>query len=327
MRIRDRIQRLGVRLGFFDRSEVINRCGIELSEPRDDLKGVFLLNGTRMSEYDLVWRHLRANYVIVLTHYWALLDYILEGYRSRSHLIDCVVSPDPETDKLLNFAPVFRSNSVDLLVDDELWPRMNLNRDITIMDSVSVPWPLKRSLRWFEETRRFLDRAGEGCAVYKIKREPGEKEDSECHREYERFRTLVDSDNRFEIKCEVDHQELVELYNRTRALYHPSSSEFGSRCVIEAMYCGAWVIVEPFAWTNGASAIPEVQKLVQIQEGLHFIPSKPLPDVRMWQTARSVRSKLMEFLQLNHRINPEIKSFTMYSHVRIDSKTLAQKAY
>ena len=141
--------------------------------------------------------------------------------------------PTQRYDARLGFAPVYRSNGMDLLVDDTLWPLLELPRDIDVVDSTSVPWALKRPLFWLAEVQRHLDRAGGGRAVYLTKREPGDKEDAACHRDWERFRAEVDRDDRIEVRVRSSLDDVVQLLNRTRFLFHPSTSEFAPRAVIE----------------------------------------------------------------------------------------------
>lgn len=308
-------------IGLADRAATINRCGIALTEPDGNKKGVFLLNGTRLTDFDLVWRRLRQRYVIVLTHHWALQDYLLREYNKRARRFDCVISPNEECDRLLSFAPIFRSNSVDLLVDDQMWPRLNGVRDIDVVDSVAVPWLLKQPIKWLDEVQRHLDRKGAGRAVYVLKRAPNAKEDDECRRQFDLFRRRLSADARIELRIGVEQREMCEIYNRAKVIYHPSNSEFGCRSILEAMYCGAWAVVEPYDWARAASTDSRIQALVRVQQGLDPLPTGELPDIRQWMTANGVRTRLIEFLGRTHDVSATLRPFTMFSHVHIHSTT------
>lgn len=314
-------KRISFGLGLGDRAAAINRCGVALTEPLENNKGIFLLNGTRLMDFDLIRRYLRERYVIVLTHHWAIQDYILREYKKRKAWFDCVVSPNEECDRLLGFAPVFRSNTVDLLVDDQLWPRRNLVRDIDVVDSVAVPWLLKQPIKWLDEVQRRLDRSGTGRAVYVLKREPNSKEDDECRHQFDIFRQRLAADARIEIRIGVEQQEMCEIYNRAKVIYHPSNSEFGCRSILEAMYCGVWPVIEPYEWSKAASTNSHIQALVHVQKGLESLPIGDLPEIRQWQTASGIRTRLIEFLRRTHDVSAIVKPFTMYSHVHIHSIT------
>ena len=113
---------------------------------------------------------------------------------------------------------------MDLLVDDTLWPLLDLPRDIEVADSTSVPWALKRPLRWLSEVQTHLDRVGGGRAVYLTKREPGEKEDAACHRDWERFREEVERDDRIDLRIRSSLEDVVQMLNRAKYLFHPSTA-------------------------------------------------------------------------------------------------------
>lgn len=312
---------MALRAGFGDRDAVVNRCGIKLSEPDGSSKGIFLLNGTKLPDFDLVSGYLRDRYVIVLTHHWKILDYILAEYRKRAGQFDCVVSPNGEFDRILDFAPPFRSNTVDLLVDENQWPRLKLDRDIDVVDSVSVPWALKQPLKWLDEVQRYLDRQGSGRAVYLMKREPGVKEDEECRLLFREFKRKVAEDKRIELCIGVEQSEMVNVYNRAKIIYHPSNSEFGCRAILEAMYCGARPVLEPYDWAKAAAIDGNIMSEIRVQGGLNPFPEAGMPDIRQWLTAGGLREKLAAFLACSHKVNTRITSFTMFSHVYIDTAT------
>jgi hypothetical protein len=294
-------------------------AGEVLSPPAGDAKGIFLVNGTRLRFYEAVAERVRAEHAAVLIHFWEVGPARLAEYRRAAPLVDAVVSPGPAYDRQLGFAPIYRANGMDLLVDDTLWPLLDLPRDVEVADSTSVPWALKRPLRWLEDVQARLDQVG-GRAVYLTKREPGEKEDAACHRDWERFRTLAARDERIEVRVRSSLEDVVELLNRTRFLYHPSTSEFAPRALIEALYCGCVGVAGPFPWVETVSVHPEVRARVLVRERLADLPEHEVVDIRRWQTARGLRAGLVDFLTARgHHVNPEVAAFSMFSSKRIDA--------
>ena len=256
----------------------------------------------------------------VLIHFWEIGPERLTQYRRAAPLVDAVVSPNAEYDRCLSFAPIYRSNGMDLLVDDTLWPLLDLPRDIEVADSTSVPWALKRPLFWLSETQTHLDRVGGGRAVYLTKREPAEKEDAACHRDWERFRTEVERDDRIELRIRSSLDAVVQLLNRTKYLFHPSNSEFAPRAMIEALYCGAVGVAGPFAWVTTVSTRPEVRERVVVREQLVDLPEHDVVDIRRWQSARTLREGLVDFLvDHGHRVNSAVGTFSMFSSKRVDA--------
>ena len=142
-----------------DEAAAFGAAGTVLAPPEGDAKGIFLVNGTRLRFYEPVADKIRAEYAAVLIHFWAIGSQRLAQYRRAAPLVDAVVSPNGDYDARLSFAPIYRSNGMDLLVDDTLWPLLDLPRDIEVADSTSVPWALKRPLFWLSETQAHLDRA------------------------------------------------------------------------------------------------------------------------------------------------------------------------
>jgi hypothetical protein len=293
-------------------------AGEVLSAPVEDVKGIFLVNGTRLRFFEPLADTIRADYATVLVHFWAIHESRIAEYRHAAGLFDAVVSPNAEYDARLGFAPVYRSSGMDLLVDDTMWPLLALPRDIEVVDSTSVPWALKRPLGWLSEVQAHLDRRGGGRAVYLTKREPGEKEDAACHRDWERFRAAVDDDERIELRIRSTLEEVVTTLNRARFMYHPSTSEFAPRAVIEALYCGALGVAGPFDWVSTISTHPEVRERLLVRERLADLPDHDVVDIRQWQTARGVREGLVAFLaDRGHRVNPAVGTFSMFSSKRI----------
>jgi glycosyltransferase involved in cell wall biosynthesis len=294
-------------------------AGLTLSPPVDGLKGVYLVNGTRLDAYALIARQLRSEYATCLTHWWELDRRRLREYRALAPYFDAVASPSEEWDRVLSFAPIVRSNSSDLWVDDAMWPDLGLERDLEVVESVSVPWVHKRPLVWLTEVQALLDRLGGGGAVYMTKREPNEKEDARCHREYERFRELVAEDPRIELLVRSPLETVVRTYNRAKRLYHPASSDFGPRCITEALYCGCIVVLGRFPWVSTATASPEVWKRIVVQDGLLPAPEYSEGDVRRWRTAQAARTHLLDVLEAKQPVNRDIESFTMFSSKRVGS--------
>ncbi len=293
-------------------------AGEVLTPPAADVKGIFLVNGTRLRFFEPLAAGIRADYVTVLVHFWAIHESRIEEYRRAADLFDAVVSPNQEYDARLGFAPIYRSNGMDLLVDDTLWPLLDLPRDIEVVDSTSVPWTLKRPLHWLSEVQGHLDRLGGGRAVYLTKREPGDKEDAACHRDWERFRETVDRDGRIELRIRSTLEEVVTTMNRAKFVYHPSTSEFAPRAVIEGLYCGAIGVAGPFDWVSTISTRAEVRDRLIVRERLHDLPEHDVVDIRVWQTARGVREGLVHFLaEHGHRVNPDVGTFSMFSSKRI----------
>jgi hypothetical protein len=254
----------------------------------------------------------------VLVHFWAVGPERLAQYRAAAGLVDAVVSPGPTFDQQFSFAPIYRSNGMDLLVDDTLFPLLDLPRDVEVADSTSVPWTLKRPLVWLAETRSHLDRTG-GRAVYLTKREPAEKEDARCHREWARFREEADRDGRIEVRVRSSLEEVVETLNRTKFLYHPSTSEFAPRAMIEALYCGALGVAGRFPWVETAAVDENVRGRVLVRDGLRDLPGHDVVDIRRWQSARRLREGLVDFLaEHGHSVNPAVDSFSMFSSKRVD---------
>ena len=303
-----------------DEAAAFGSAGEVLAPPTDETKGIFLVNGTRLRFYEPLAAKIRREYAAVLIHFWEIGPQRLAQYRRAAPLVDAVVSPNAEYDLRLSFAPIYRSNGMDLLVDDTLWPLLDLPRDIDVADSTSVPWALKRPLFWLSETQAHLDRVGGGRAVYLTKREPGEKEDAACHRDWERFRAEVDRDDRIELRIRSSLDEVVELLNRTRYLFHPSNSEFAPRAMIEALYCGAIGLAGPFDWVTTVSTHPEVRERVVVRERLVDLPRLDPVDIRRWQSARELREGLVDFLvERGHPVNPAVATFSMFSSKRIDA--------
>ena len=302
-----------------DEAAAFGSAGEVLAPPTEDTKGIFLVNGTRLRSYEPMAAKIRREYAAVLIHFWEIGPDRLAQYQHAAPLVDAVVSPNAEYDRRLGFAPIYRSNGMDLLVDDTLWPLLDLPRDIEVVDSTSVPWALKRPLFWLSETRAHLDRIGAGRAVYLTKREPGEKEDAACHRDWERFRAEVDRDDRIELRIRSSLDDVVEVLNRTKFLFHPSISEFAPRAMIEALYCGAIGVAGPFEWVTTLSTRPEVRERVVVRERLAGLPEHDVVDIRRWQSARALREGLVDFLVGHgHRVNPSVGTFSMFSSKRID---------
>jgi len=295
----------------------IEHAGLVLSEPDGDLMGVYLVNGTRLHAYVPIAEEIRRRYVCVLTHWWELDRGRLREYRALADLFDAVASPSPEWDRELSFAPIVRSNSSDLWVDDTLWPDLGLERDVEVVESVSVPWLHKRPLTWLREVQALLDERGAGMAVYMTKREPSEKEDARCHREYERFRELVADDARIELKVRSTQEEVLRTYNRATFLYHPASSDFGPRCITEALYCGCMVVLGRFGWVTTATADERVWERIVVQDGLRPLPTYEHADVRRWRTARAAREGLLDELEQRQPVNRALQPFTMFSSKRV----------
>jgi hypothetical protein len=294
-------------------------AGEVLSPPAGDAKGIFLVNGTRLRFFEPLADAIRTEYATVLVHFWAVHASRIEEYRRAAGLFDAVVSPNQEYDSRLGqLAPVYRSNGMDLLVDDTLWPLLELPRDIEIVDSTSVPWALKRPLHWLSEVQGHLDRLGGGRAVYLTKREPGEKEDAACHRDWERFREAVDRDERIELRIRSTLEDVVTTLNRSRFIYHPSTSEFAPRAVIEGLYCGAIGVAGPFDWVPTISTRAEVRERLLVRERLVDLPDHDVVDIRRWQTARGMREGLVRFLEEHgQRVNTDVGTFSMFSSKRI----------
>jgi hypothetical protein len=189
-----------------------------------------------------------------------------------------------------------------------------------VVDSTSVPWALKRPLFWLEETRAYLDRAGGGHAVYLTKREPGPKEDAACHRDWEQFREQLDGDPRIELRIRSSLEDVVQVLNRARFLFHPSNSEFAPRALIEALYCGAIGVTGRFGWVDTVSVHPQVRERVLVRDRLADLPEHDVTDIRQWQTARAVRQGLVDFLtEHGHEVNTQVGAFSMFSSKRVDA--------
>lgn len=309
-----------------DEAAAFRAAGEVLAAPADDAKGIFLVNGTRLRFYEPIAAKIRQEYAAVLIHFWEIGPERITQYRRAAKLVDAVVSPNAEYDHRLSFAPIYRSNGMDLLVDDTLWPLRDLPRDIEVADSTSVPWALKRPLFWLAETQAYLDRIGGGRAVYLTKREPGEKEDEACHRDWERFRTEIERDERIELRIRSSLDDVVQILNRTKYLFHPSNSEFAPRAMIEALYCGAVGVAGPFEWVTTVSTRSEVRERVAVRERLVDLPKYDLVDIRRWQSARGLREGLVDFLvEHGHRVNAAVGSFSMFSSKRIDAGDFSQR--
>jgi hypothetical protein len=294
-------------------------AGEVLAPPVGDAKGIFLVNGTRLRYYEPIAENVRADYAVVLIHFWEIGPGRLAQYARVAPLVDAVVSPNADYDSRLSFAPIYRSNGMDLLVDDTQWQLLDLPRDIDVVDSTSVPWTLKRPLFWLAEARAHLDRTGGARAVYLTKREPGEKEDATCHRDWERFREEVDRDDRIELRIRSSLDDVVRVLNRARYLFHPSNSEFAPRAMIEALYCGALGVAGRFDWVSTVSTRPEVRARVLVRDGLENLPEHEVVDIRRWQTARGLRTGLVDFLvEQGHAVNLEVGTFSLFSSKRIE---------
>ena len=295
----------------------IEHAGLVLSHPDGELKGVYLVNGTRLPAYARIAKAMRERYVTVLTHWWEVDPARVREYRGYASMFDAVASPSREWDRVFDFAPIVRSNSSDLWVDDTMWPDLGIERDIDVVESVSVPWVHKRPLVWLREVRASLDDRGGGRAVYMTTREPTEKEDTRCHREYERFRELVSDDPRVELAVRSSKEEVLRMYNRAKFLYHPASSDFGPRCITEALYCGCMVMLDPFEWVSTATAHPMIWRRIVVQDGLRPLPAYEHADVRQWRSTQAAREELLDALERQQNVNRAIEPFTMFSSKRL----------
>jgi len=298
----------------------VGSAGLVLTQPDGDARGVFLVNGARIPIYARVAASIRERHVTVLTHWWSVDRARLREYRRHASLFDAVASPSERFDRKLGFAPVFRSNSSDLWVDDSMWPLLELERDVDVVESTSVPWVIKQPLRWLHEVRELFERRGGGRAVYMTKREPHEKEtDERCHRDWARFKEEIADDPRVTLVVRASQEEVARLYNRAKVLYHPCTSEFGPRCVTEALYCGALIVLDRHDWAETATAHPELRRRIVVQDGLLPFPEHEAVDVRRWQTTAGVRARLLDFLvERRHRISTTIEPFTMFSSKRLE---------
>ena len=294
----------------------IEHAGLVLSHPDGELKGVYLVNGTRLAAFARIAEAVRRRYVTVLTHWWEVDRARVREYREHASMFDAVASPSGEWDSVFSFAPVVRSNSSDLWVDDTMWPDLGIERDIDVVGSVSVPWVHKRPLVWLREVQAYLDDRGGGRAAYLTKREPNEKEDKRCHREYEQFRELVSDDARVELVVRSSKEAVLRTYNRAKFLYHPASSDFGPRCITEALYCGCMVALGQFAWVSTATAHPMIWQRIVVQDGLRPLRVYEHADVREWRTSRGAREELMDALERQQPVNRTIEPFTMFSSKR-----------
>ena len=295
----------------------IEHAGLVLSDPDGELKGVYLVNGTRLTAFARIAKVVRERYVTVLTHWWEVDRARVREYRRYASLFDAVASPSREWDRVFSFAPIVRSNSSDLWVDDTMWPDLRIERDIDVVESVSVPWVHKQPLVWLRDVQAYLDDRGGGRAVYMTKREPMEKEDMRCHREYERFRGLVSDDPRIELAVRSSQEAVLRTYNRAKFLYHPANSDFGPRCITEALYCGCMVVLGPFEWASTATAHPMIWGRIVVQDGLRPLPAYEHADVRQWRSTRMAREELLDALERQQNVNREIEPFTMFSSKRL----------
>lgn len=298
-------------------SREIEHAGLVLSHPDGELKGVYLVNGTRLAAFARIAKAVRQRYVTVLTHWWEVDRARVREYREHASMFDAVASPSPEWDSVFGFAPIVRSNSSDLWVDDTMWPDLGIERDIDVVESVSVPWVHKQPLVWLREVQAYLDDRGGGRAVYLTKRAPTEKEDKRCHREYERFRELVSDDPRVELAVRSPKEAVLRTYNRAKFLYHPASSDFGPRCITEALYCGCMVVLGPFTWVGTATAHPMIWRRIAVQDGLRPLPVYEHEDVRQWRSTRVAREELLDVLEQQQNVNRAIEPFTMFSSKRL----------
>lgn len=295
----------------------IEHAGLVLSHPDGELKGVYLVNGTRLAAFARIAEAVRGRYVTVLTHWWEVDRARVREYRAHASMFDAVASPSREWDRVFSFAPIVRSNSSDLWVDDTMWPDLGIERDIDVVGSVSVPWVHKRPLVWLREVQAYLDDRGGGRAAYLTKREPNEKEDRRCHREYEQFRELASDDPRIEIAVRSSKEAVLRTYNRATFLYHPASSDFGPRSITEALYCGCMVVLGPFEWVSTATAHPMIRRRIAVQDGLRPLPVYEHADVRQWRSTRAAREELMDVLERQQNVNRVIEPFTMFSSKRL----------
>jgi len=295
----------------------LEHAGLPLTEPAGALKGVYLVNSTRLAAYARIAATVRERYVAVLTHWWEVDEKRLREYRAHAGLFDAVASPSPEWDRVFDFAPVVRSNSSDLWVDDTMWPDLGLERDLEVVGSVSVPWVHKRPLTWLQDVQAHLDELGGGRAVYMTKREPAGKEDARCRGDWERFKELVAADPRVELRVRSTQEAVLDLYNRAKVLYHPASSDFGPRCVTEALYCGCLVVLGRFPWVSTATAHPDVWRRIVVQEGLRPVPQWEPGDVRRWRSTRHAREALFDALERVQPVNRTLEPFTMFSSKRL----------
>jgi glycosyltransferase involved in cell wall biosynthesis len=297
----------------------LDHAGLVLTEPNVQLKGIYLVNGARLAAYERIADAVRRRYVAVLTHWWEVDRRRLREYQAHASSFDAVASPSPEWDRALSFAPVVRSNSSDLWVDDTMWPDLSLERDFDVVESVSVPWEHKRPLTWVREVQAYLEERGGGRAVYMTKREPNEKEDARCHQQYERFRELVEDDSRIELMVRSSQETVLQTYNRAKFLYHPATSDFGPRCITEALYCGCMVVLGRFDWVSTATAHPKIWQRIVVQDSLRPIPNYKPADVRRWHSALAAREGLMDELERWHPVNRAFERFTMFSSKRLTS--------
>ena len=52
-----------------DHDALFSSAGFVLTTPTDGAKGVYLVNGTRLREFEAIAAEVRSRYVVVLTHW------------------------------------------------------------------------------------------------------------------------------------------------------------------------------------------------------------------------------------------------------------------
>src|SRR6058998_457965 len=75
-----------------DREALFGSAGFVLTTPTEQLRGIYLVNGTRLPEFGPIAADVRERYVTVLTHWWELSPQRLREYRRLAALFDCVES-------------------------------------------------------------------------------------------------------------------------------------------------------------------------------------------------------------------------------------------
>ena len=124
-------------------------------------------------------------------------------------------------------------------------------------------------------------------------------------------------DDRISCGSAARRQEVLELYNRAKFLYHPSSSDFGPRCIWEALYTGAIAVIRPYPWASTATANPDLWSRILIAQAARSASRSTRSSTCAVADRRAVRQGLLDMLAERHAVNRRIEPFTMFSSTRV----------
>ena len=295
----------------------IEHAGLALSHPDGELKGVYLVNGTRLAAFARIAEVVRQRYVTVLTHWWEVDRARVREYRGYASMFDAVASPSSEWDRVFDFAPIVRSNSSDLWVDDTMWPDLGIERDIDVVESVSVPWVHKRPLVWLREVQRLPGRPGRRtCCVHDETRADGERGPDAATETTSSSASSSAMTRASSSRCAPRRRRFSGPTTvRSSSITRPAAIS-GHAASPRPCTAGAWSCSVRSRGSSTATAHPMIWRRIAVQDGLRPLPAYEHADVRQWRSTQVAREELLDALERQQNVNRAIEPFTMFSSKR-----------